>query len=99
MRVITLSALSLILLAPFANAQIAPHTATVETMDDPGANWFITKTDNGAYRIRDKDERVMRPVNDFADRTTLFDAVPAFPTTVLNCATGGKPQKFTGDGG
>ena len=49
MRVITLSALSLILLAPFANAQIAPHTATVETMDDPGANWFITKTDNGAY--------------------------------------------------
>ena len=49
MRVITLSALCLTLFAPLAYAQIEPHTATVETMDDPGENWFITKTSNGAY--------------------------------------------------
>ena len=49
MRVITLLALCLTLFAPLANAQIAPHTATVETMDDPGENWFISKTSNGAY--------------------------------------------------
>ena len=49
MRVITLLALCLTLFAPLANAQIEPHTATIETMDDPGENWFISKTQNGAY--------------------------------------------------
>ena len=49
MRVITLLALCLTLLAPFANAQIPPAQATVATMDDPSENWFIVKTGNGAY--------------------------------------------------
>ena len=49
MRVITLSTLCLALLASFANAQIAPHTATIETMDDPGSNWFISKSRHQAY--------------------------------------------------
>lgn len=49
MRVITLSTLCLMLLAPLATAQIAPHTATIETMDDPGENWFISTTRQGAY--------------------------------------------------
>jgi methylamine dehydrogenase heavy chain len=49
MRVITLLALCLTLFAPFANAQIAPAQATIETMDDPSENWFIKKTSNGGY--------------------------------------------------
>ena len=50
MRVITLSILCLMLLAPFANAQITPHTASVETMNDPAENWFIsTSWGEGAY--------------------------------------------------
>ena len=49
MRVITLLALCVVLLAPFANAQIPPAQSTVATMDDPSENWFIVKTGNGAY--------------------------------------------------
>lgn len=49
MRVITLTTLCLMLVAPLANAQIAPHTATVDTMDEPGENWFISVTRQGAY--------------------------------------------------
>ena len=49
MRVITLAALCLMLLAPFANAQIAPRTSTVETMDDPSENWFMSTSRGGAY--------------------------------------------------
>lgn len=32
-----------------ASAQIPPEEISVETMPDPGANWFISKTGNGAY--------------------------------------------------
>lgn len=49
MRVNTFPILCLSLLAPIANAQIAPHSATVATMDDPGENWFISTTREGAY--------------------------------------------------
>jgi methylamine dehydrogenase heavy chain len=49
MRVITLSTLCLILFAPLASAQIEPHTSTVETMADPGENWFISTSRQGAY--------------------------------------------------
>jgi methylamine dehydrogenase heavy chain len=49
MRVITSLALCLTLFASFANAQIPPAQATLETMDDPAENWFISKTRNGAY--------------------------------------------------
>ena len=49
MRVISLLALCLMLIGPLANAQIPPRQSTVETMDDPSENWFISKTSNGAY--------------------------------------------------
>ncbi len=37
------------LLPAIAAAQITPEEITVETMDSPGENWFISKTGNGAY--------------------------------------------------
>lgn len=49
MRVITFAALSLALASSLANAQLAPRASTVETMDDPGANWFISTSWQGAY--------------------------------------------------
>ena len=53
MRVTTLItlnlALSLALSIPTANAQIQPETVGLETMSTPGENWFISKTDAGAY--------------------------------------------------
>lgn len=49
MRVITPTTLCLTLFSAAALAQIAPHSATVETMDDPGENWFISTTRQGAY--------------------------------------------------
>ena len=49
MRVITVLALCLTLVTPFANAQIAPAQSTVATMNDPSENWFISTTRQGAY--------------------------------------------------
>lgn len=49
MRFITPIALGLSLLAPIALAQITPEEITVETMSEPGENWFIGKTGNGGY--------------------------------------------------
>lgn len=49
MRVTTLIALCLTLSVPIANAQIQPETISVETMQDPGQNWFISHTNAGAY--------------------------------------------------
>ena len=50
MRVIALSVVCLTFLTSLANAQIAPHTATVESMDDPSENWFIAMSwGSGAY--------------------------------------------------
>ncbi len=49
MRVITLIALCLVLSLPTAHAQIQPETISVATMPEPGENWFIAKTGNGAY--------------------------------------------------
>ena len=49
MRVITPLALCLSLVATAASAQIAPRQATIETMDDPSANWFMSVSDGGAY--------------------------------------------------
>jgi methylamine dehydrogenase heavy chain len=53
MRVITLLALCLALFAPLANAQIPPAQATVETMNDPSENWFITLSWGGGAYIYD----------------------------------------------
>ncbi len=50
MRVISLLALCLMLIGPLANAQIPPRQSTVETMDDPSENWFISLAwGEGAY--------------------------------------------------
>lgn len=49
MRVITLLAMCLTLAAPFANAQIPPAQSTIETMDDPGANWIMSTSRGGGY--------------------------------------------------
>ncbi len=48
MRVITCLAASLFLQSA-AFAQLAPETVGTTTMPDPGTNWFIAKTSNGAY--------------------------------------------------
>ena len=44
MRVTTPLALALALFVPLASAQIAPEEITIDTMSDPGPNWFISKT-------------------------------------------------------
>ncbi len=49
MRVTTPLALILSLAIPVAAAQIIPEEITIETMPDPGENWFISKTSNGGY--------------------------------------------------
>jgi methylamine dehydrogenase heavy chain len=49
MRFITPLALGLTLCMPLASAQIPPEEISVETMPEPGANWFISKTGNGGY--------------------------------------------------
>jgi len=49
MRVTTALALALALFMPLASAQIAPEEISIETMSDPGPNWFISKTGNGGY--------------------------------------------------
>lgn len=42
-------ALTFTLCLPLASAQITPEEISVETMPEPGANWFISKTGNGGY--------------------------------------------------
>ena len=76
MRVITFSTLCLSLLAPFANAQIAPHTATVATMDDPGENWFISVTREGAY-IYDAVSGEMQGLLSLSEHTPAVQPNPA----------------------
>ncbi len=49
MRVTTPLALALALFVPLAAAQIVPEEISIETMSDPGPNWFISKTGNGGY--------------------------------------------------
>lgn len=49
MRAMTLAALTLPAFLSVANAQLAPETIGSETMPDPGDNWFIAKTSDGAY--------------------------------------------------
>jgi methylamine dehydrogenase heavy chain len=39
----------IVLIPALAVAQITPEEISVETMDSPGSNWFISKTGNGAY--------------------------------------------------
>ena len=43
------AALVLTLVIPVASAQITPEEISIETMPEPGKNWFIAKTGNGGY--------------------------------------------------
>lgn len=76
MRVITLTTFCLMLLTRLANAQIEPHTATVETMDDPGENWFISMTRQGAY-IYDGVTGEMQGLLSLSNHTPAVQANPA----------------------
>jgi methylamine dehydrogenase heavy chain len=49
MRFFTPIALGFLLVTPLTFAQITPEEITVETMSEPGENWFIGKTGNGGY--------------------------------------------------
>ncbi len=49
MRASTPLALILSLAVPIVSAQIPPEEITIETLDAPGENWFISKTGNGGY--------------------------------------------------
>ncbi len=49
MRVTTALALALALFVPLTSAQIVPEEISIETMSNPGPNWFISKTGNGGY--------------------------------------------------
>jgi len=49
MRVTTALALALALYVPLTSAQIVPEEISIETMSNPGPNWFISKTGNGGY--------------------------------------------------
>ena len=56
-----------------ASAQITPEEISVETMPDPGANWFISKTGNGAY-IFDAESGEMQGLLSLSRRTPAVRA-------------------------
>ena len=41
------------LLSPLTSGQIAPEVLTVETLPEPGPNWFLGKTWSGGAHIFD----------------------------------------------
>lgn len=49
MRVTLVTALSVTLSLTVTSAQLQPQTVGRETMSEPGENWFISKTQMGAY--------------------------------------------------
>jgi len=77
MRVITLLALCLTLLAPLAYAQIPPAQATVETMDDPSENWFITLSWGGGGYIYDGISGEMQGLLSLSRHTPAIQPNPA----------------------
>ncbi len=62
----------LVLLAPVAGAQLAPELVGVETMDEPGKNWFVAKSRNGGY-IYDADTGEMHGLLSFSNFTSAFE--------------------------
>ncbi|MDX1405216.1 MAG: amine dehydrogenase large subunit [Woeseiaceae bacterium] len=76
MRGITFLTLWLFVLSSAALAQIAPHTATVATMDEPGENWFISTTRAGAY-IYDGTTGEMRGLLSLSRHTPAVQPNPA----------------------
>ncbi len=53
---------------PLASAQIQPEQISVEAMPEPGANWFISKTNNGGY-IFDAESGEMQGLLSLSRRT------------------------------
>ena len=49
MRSISLLLSGIALYVPLAVGQIPAEEISVETMPEPGTNWFISKTGNGGY--------------------------------------------------
>ncbi len=49
MRVITYAVILVLSSATFVHAQISPQNVTVETMAEPGTNWFISSSREGGY--------------------------------------------------
>jgi len=78
MRVISLVTLCLMFVAPLANAQIPPRQSTVETMDDPSENWFISLVwgGGGAY-IYDGITGEMQGLLSLSPHTPAIQANPA----------------------
>lgn len=73
MRLFNPLALGLALCMPLASAQIPPETISVETMQAPGANWFISKTGNGGY-IFDANTGEMQGMLSLSRRTPAVTA-------------------------
>ena len=66
----------IVLLPALTVAQITPEEITVETMDAPGSNWFISKTGNGAY-IFDAESGEMQGLLSLSRRSPAV--TPYFP--------------------
>jgi len=72
MRATILTALSLLLLVPTAQAQIPPETVGSETMAPPEDNWFISKSGRGGY-IYDAETGEMHGLLSLSNRTPAVE--------------------------
>lgn len=72
MRVIVLSSALLVLMCQSAWPQIAPEQVTSETLPEPGKNWIIGNTRNGAY-IWDADSGEMQGLVSLSGHTSSFE--------------------------
>lgn len=68
MRFFKAAALGLMLASPMASAQLPAEQISVETMPDPGPNWFIAKSGNGA-RVFDAQSGEMQGLLSLSDWT------------------------------
>ena len=72
MRATILTALSLLLLVPTAQAQIPPETVGSETMAPPEDNWFISKSRTAGY-IYDAETGEMHGLLSLSNRTAAVE--------------------------
>jgi methylamine dehydrogenase heavy chain len=72
MRVILLAASCLLLWAQPLHAQLAPELVGTATMSDPGKNWIMGRTRNGAY-IYDADTGEMQGLISLSNYTSSFE--------------------------
>lgn len=76
MRVTTNAVFCFLLLSVAADAQIQPQTITVETLGDPGANWFISVSREGGY-IYDAASGEMQGLVSLSNQTPAVQPNPA----------------------